>query len=512
MRTKLARVYSAALQGLDAYPVEVQVASKTGMPGMTIIGLPDTVIRESKDRIRASIYSTHLEYKKKYYVINLAPADTQKVGAAFDLPIALGMLASMGHIPREAFDKTLVVGELSLDGLVRPTRGVLSTAMMARAHGYTRFIVPRANADEAALIPELEVFPVEHLEQAVQGMQDPAFIERHRIDVEQFFGATTDEGLDFSEVRGQSQAKRMLEIAAAGGHNVLLRGSPGCGKSMMIRRMPSILPPLSLAEALEVTRIYSIAGTLANGVTLMTRRPFRHPHHTASHISLVGGGSFPRPGEVSLAHRGVLFLDEMPEFRREVLEVLRQPLEDGVVTIGRALTTLTFPARFMLIGAMNPCKCGYLNDAHKDCLCLPGQVARYRSRISGPLLDRIDLQMDVPRVKESEWQNSDTTCVESSEHIRQRVNAARLCQQQRFVGAGVHYNAEMGQKQLKQFCELASGAQTLLERAMTQLRFSARVYHRILKVARTIADLQAHGVIEVADVAEAIQYRGFSEN
>ena len=507
----LARVYSAALDGLEAYPVEVEVASKTGVPGVTIIGLPDAVIRESKDRIRSSIFSSSFKFKKKYYVINLAPADTKKEGAAFDLPIALGMLAAMGYIPHEAFAETLILGELSLDGQLRPTHGVLSTVLMGRARGYKRIILPKANADEAALVTQIEVIAVETLQQAVFFMQQAEAISGHRIDLDLFFQHEEDERIDFAEVKGQSQAKRVLEIAAAGGHNVILRGSPGCGKTMLARRFPSILPPLSLEEALEVTQIYSIAGQLKHKQALITQRPFRHPHHTASHISLVGGGSYPKPGEVSLAHHGVLFLDEMPEFRREVLEVLRQPLEDGVVTISRAMSTLSFPAKFMLLGALNPCKCGYLNDPYKECTCDPFSVQKYISKISGPLLDRVDLQLDVPRLKETELHQYSDQGIEKSVTIRERVLRARAVQHARLRASNIFCNANMLNQHIKEFCLLRPEATIMLERASHKFRFSGRVFHRILKVARTVADLSEHALIETPDIAEAIQYRGFAD-
>ena len=504
----LAKVTSCALVGLDGVPVEVEVNIAHGQTFFTVVGLPDAAVQESKERVRAAITNSGMAFPFTRLTINLAPADLPKEGPSYDLPIAVGILAAMGQVPPDTLRSSLITGELSLDGSLRPVHGVLSAAYAAREAGLENIFVPSLNAAEAALIPGIDVYPVDHLISIAEHLLGldtiPPFDRRSLSDAALSLEAITD----FAEVKGQEHVKRALEIAAAGSHNVLMVGAPGSGKTLMARALPGILPALSVDEALDVTRLYSVAGLLPPEKPLLRSRPFRSPHHTVSHAGLVGGGSWPRPGEISLAHRGVLFLDELPEFPSKSLEALRQPLEDRTVTISRVAGSLTFPANFILVAAANPCPCGYYGDALRACTCTSSEVSRYAKRISGPLLDRIDIHVPVPRVDYEKLTHQQMG--EPSEVIQKRVQAARNRQTERFTDLdnGLTCNADMGPGEVRTMCQLDTEGESLMRTAVRQMNLSARGYHRVLKLARTIADLDASADIRPPHLAEALQYRG----
>ncbi|HSP97708.1 MAG TPA: YifB family Mg chelatase-like AAA ATPase [Candidatus Dormibacteraeota bacterium] len=501
----LATVQSGALRGVDGLAVEVEVDLFGGSPGLAVVGLPEGAVKEGMFRVGAAVRNGGYKYPGgRRIVINLAPADLRKEGSAFDLPIAIGILAASGQLPREELAGYAILGELSLDGAVKAVRGALPIAAGARSRGLRGILLPAANAREAAVVEDLEVRPVRTLGEAVEFLRGDLPIAPTRVDLQAVFNRDGRHDADFADVRGQDGAKRALEVAAAGGHNVLMVGPPGAGKTMLAQRLGTILPPLTLEEAVEATRVHSVLG-LMRGRSLIAARPFRAPHHTISDAGLIGGGSIPRPGEVSLAHRGVLFLDELPEFRKNVLEVLRQPLEERRITVARAAGSVSFPADIMLVAAMNPCPCGYLGDAQHRCSCTMQQIQRYRSRVSGPLLDRIDLHVEVCPVPYREL--AEARPGEGSAAVRARVHAARAAQLARFAGRRLFCNAQMNTADLRAAAAIDGAASQLLERAMHSLALSARAYTRILKVARTIADLAGADAIAAAHVAEAVQYR-----
>ncbi|MBO7198341.1 MAG: YifB family Mg chelatase-like AAA ATPase [Tidjanibacter sp.] len=500
------RVYSSTLVGINALKVEVEVNVTPGL-GMFLVGLPDSAVKESQERVRSAFENSGLRMVGKKVVVNLAPADLKKEGSALDLPIAIAILAATEQVENEGLERWIIAGELSLDGSVKPIRGALPMAIEAAQSGFRGVILPRENAEEAAVVESLEVIGVGNLREAVDFLSGTRPIAPTKVEVQALFEERANRyAEDFADVKGQEYVKRALEVAAAGGHNIVMIGAPGSGKTMLARRMPTIMPPLSLEEALETTKIHSVAGKLGSEKGLLSRRPFRSPHHLASAVAMVGGGSNPQPGEISLAHNGILFLDELPEFGRSILEVMRQPLEDKVVTVARAKYSVAYPANFMLVASMNPCPCGYYNHPTKECNCSRHAVERYINKISGPLMDRIDIQIEVTPVEYA--QMNESAPAEPSSTIRERVIAAREIQRQRFEGIeGVFTNAMMNSSMLAEFCPLDEGCRTLLGRAMERLSLSARAYNRIVKVARTIADLDQSEHITSAHIAEAIGYR-----
>ena len=502
----LVKVYAAALQGIDATIVTIEVNSSRGIK-FFLVGLPDSAVKESHERIISALQVNGYRFPSRQIVVNMAPADIRKEGSAYDLPLAIGILASAGEVADDKLSKYLIMGELSLDGSLQPIKGALPIAISARAQGYEGFILPKQNAREAAVVNNLHVYGVENIKEVIEFFNGERELEPTIVNTrEEFFQHQNNFPYDFADVKGQESVKRALEIAAAGGHNAIMIGAPGSGKSMMAKRLPSILPPLSLSESLETTKIHSVAGKLSKNDSLIATRPFRSPHHTISQVAMVGGGSNPQPGEISLAHNGLLFLDELPEFNRSVLEVLRQPLEDRHISISRAKYSLDYPASFMLVASMNPCPCGYYNHPTKACVCNPGQVHRYLNRISGPLLDRIDIQIEIVPVP---FEKMAEQCqAESSETIRNRVIKARKIQEERFANhPGVYCNAQMESKLLHQYATPDEKGLNLLRTAMTRLNLSARAYDRILKVARTIADLEGSKEIQSHHIGEAISYR-----
>lgn len=501
----LSKVKSFGLMGIDGYVVVVETDISNGIPSFDMVGLGDTAVKESKERVRSAIKNAGLEFPIKRITVNLAPADKKKEGSAFDLAIALGILIATEQIGNSNLENYAFLGELSLDGEIKPVNGILPMVISAKQNGIENIIVPINNADEAAVVTGINVLPAKNIVDVVNHLNGVCKLSSHIIDINELFENDTEYDVDFADVKGQENVKRALEVAASGGHNLLMIGSPGCGKTMLARRLPTILPAMSFEEALEVTKIHSIAGTLPDKVSLITKRPFRAPHHTISNVSLIGGGKYPKPGEISLAHFGVLFLDELPEFDKNALEVLRQPLEDGTVTIARVNATFTYPARTTLICAANPCKCGNYLDDTKECTCTPKQIQQYLRKLSGPLLDRIDIHVEVPSVKFSELQSREEG--EKSSVIRERVNRARKIQLERYKGLNIYSNAELTPTLIKKYCKLDKECSEILKSAFERLGLSARAHNRILKVARTIADLEGSENIHKEHLLEAIQYR-----
>lgn len=506
----LAKVESKTVCGIEAKKVEVEVDISGGLPHFAIVGLADTAVKESRDRVISAIKNSGFKFPPKRITINLAPADLKKEGASFDLPIALGILIANGELEQREVDGKIFCGELSLDGKLRPIDGALPIAIELSKNSKFDFVLPYDNAKEAAIVQGIKVYPVKNLYEVLQFLKGNFKIEPQEVSLNDIWNSSCESNLDFSDVKGQWHVKRGLEVAAAGGHNVLMIGPPGAGKTMLAQRLPSILPEISFEEALETTKIHSVAGLLNCQNFLVSKRPFRMPHHTISYAGLVGGGSALRPGEISLAHNGVLFLDELPEFRRDALEALRQPLENGEITISRVSSTLKYPAKFMLVAAMNPCPCGYFTDPKKQCHCTPPQIQHYLSKVSGPLLDRIDIHLEVPSVRYKEL--SQKSSGESSKAIRERVNNARAIQKERYKDLGIFCNAHLNSKGIERFCQIERDAQELLKLAILEIGFSARGYDKVLKIARTIADLSGSETIAAEHISEAINYRSLDRN
>lgn len=501
----LAKVFSFGLLGIEAYPIEIEIDISRGLPAVTLVGLADTAIRESRERVKSAIRNCGFHWPGQRITISLAPSNIKKEGACFDLAIALGILSATQQLNTLNLQDYYILGELSLDGSIRPIPGVLPISIAVSKSKIKNIIVPFHNAKEAAIVCDICVWPLKTLRETVEFLNNPTTVNPFKLDLEDLFKHNSNYSLDFSEVKGQYLAKRALEIAVAGGHNILMIGPAGCGKTMLAKRIPTVMPDLTLEEALEVTKIHSVMGTLPVKEGVLGIRPFRSPHHTNSTVTLVGGGSLVQPGEISLAHQGVLFLDELPEFHRDALEALRQPLEDGSIRISRATKSFIFPASFMLVCAMNPCPCGYYTDPKKPCRCNPAKIQTYMNKISGPLLDRIDIHIEIPAVKYKEL--TDVRQAEPSRLIKARIEKARKSQRERFKAEGIFYNAQMNTKLIKKYCILTDEARDLLKMAMTELGFSARAYDKIHKVSRTIADLAGSQVILAEHISEAIQYR-----